>query len=75
MGLVQFGMIMIAPDLAFLKDREYKQAYDFVILRLNPFCLKNEINKSKRYYIHNNRSTKRYANCTPIWCVIYCFLS
>ena len=30
MGLVQFGMIMIALDLAFLKDREYLFTYSYI---------------------------------------------
>ncbi|WP_100011758.1 HTTM domain-containing protein [Lentibacillus sediminis] len=45
MGLVQFGMIMLALDLAFLNDREYKLAYNFVknkVIAMTPRSLNEQ---------------------------------
>lgn len=45
MGLIQFGMIMIALDLAFLNDKEYKQGYNFV--RNKIITIKSHLFKTK----------------------------
>lgn len=49
MGLVQFGIIMIALDLAFLKDEEFKRVYNFV---------KNKIITIKSHFLKEQNKPK-----------------